>query len=117
MSATKVKILNNSESESMHKRGSNAASTPIRIGHKTKSRLEQLLRQANKGRLGRKVKADDLMCFGLGLINDDHISEICNGTLSNKDRMELLFQRFSKERRGATREDFLGLLLEGKVTL
>jgi len=36
---------------------------------------------------------------------------------ANKDRLELLFQKFSKERRGATREEFFGMLLGGKVTI
>lgn len=58
MSTAKVQIVNKSESESTQKRGSIAVSTAIRIGHKTKSKMEQLLRQANKDRLGRKVKAD-----------------------------------------------------------
>ena len=116
MTTEKLQSVNTTESKSKQKGGSIAASTPIRIGHKTKSKLEQFMRQANKDRIGRKVKADDLICFGLNLLSDDHIAEICNRTLSNRDRMELLFQRFSKERRGATREDFLGMLLDGNVT-
>ena len=115
MATAKVQIVNNGESEAKQKRGANGASTAIRIGHKTKAKMVQLLRQANKDRLGRKVKADDLIGFGLSLISDDHISEICTKMLSNKDRMELLFQKFSKERRGATREEFFGALLEGKL--
>ena len=117
MAAAKVQIVNNSESESKQKRGANGASTAIRIGHKTKSKMEQLLRQANRDRLGRKVKADDLICFGLSLISDDHIAEICNKMLSNKDKLEILFKRVSKEKRGISRDAFYGILLEGKVAL
>jgi hypothetical protein len=61
------------------------------------------------------VKPDDLIGFGLELLNEQHIAEICDKMLTNKDRMELLFQRFSKERHGATREEFLGELLKGRL--
>ncbi|MEI8028019.1 MAG: hypothetical protein WCI18_16840 [Pseudomonadota bacterium] len=88
----------------------------MRIRYKTKAKLEQLIRQANKERLGKKVKVDDLIMFALGLIDDQHLADICSKTLSNKDRMELLYRKLAKEKRGITREEFLGMLLDGKVT-
>jgi hypothetical protein len=51
----------------------------------------------------------------LSLITDAHLATICDGTLSNKDRMELLYRRMSKERRGLTKEEFFGLLLGGNL--
>jgi len=116
MATTKLQSVNGGESQVTQKRMGTATSAPIRVRQKSKVKLEQLLKQANKDRMGRKIKADDLIWCGLNLINDNHIAGICDSALSNKDRMELLFQRFSKERRGATREDFLGMLLDGKVT-
>ena len=94
-----------------------ATSSAVRIRHKTKVKLEQLLRQANKERLGKKVKVDDLLLFALGLITDQHLAEVCNKTLSNKDRMELLYRKLSREKRGITRDEVLGALLDGKVTI
>lgn len=98
------------------KQKAEAVAVPIRIRQKTKVRLEQLLRQTNKDRSGRKVKADDLICFSLELLTEQHLIEIGESLLSNKDRLELLFQQFVKGRRGATREDFLGELLKGKLS-
>ena len=92
-----------------------SASTPVRIREKTKAKLKHLLRQANKDRPGKKVKADDLMLFALELITEQHLAEICNKTLSNKDRMELLYRKIAKEKRGITRDEFFGMLLDGKV--
>ena len=92
-------------------------SVAVRVRCKTKSRLEHLLRKANKDRLGKKVKIDDLILFALGLITDTHLADICSKTLSNKDRMELLYRKLSKEKRGITRDDFFGMLLDGKVNL
>lgn len=94
-----------------------ATSAAVRIRYKTKAKLEQLLRQANKDRLGKKVKVDDLIMFALGLINDQHLADICSKTLSNKDRMELLYRKLAKEKRGITRDEFVGLLLDGKVEI
>ena len=93
------------------------ASTPVRIRQKTKAKLELLLRQANKNRPGKKVKGDDLVLFALNLITEQHLAEICNKSLSNKDRLELLFLKLTKERRCSSRDEFFGLLLEGKVTI
>jgi len=116
MSETKNQKMNIGDSKVKQSRVAPAATVAIRIRDKTKARLEQLLRQANKDRSGRKVKADDLICVGLELVTDQHVAEICDKMLSNKDRIEMLFKAFSKERRGTTREEFLGALLNGELT-
>lgn len=117
MATTKLKSVNGSESQVTQKRKENATSAPIRVRRQSKAKLEQLLREANKTRVGRKIKADDLIWCGLNLITDDHIEEICERALSNKDRMEILYRKLSKEKRGMTRDEFFGMLLDGKVAL
>ena len=116
MATNKLQSVAIGESQVAHKRKGTASSAPIRVKQRTKAKLEQLLKQANKDRVGRSIKADDLIWCGLALINDAHIAEIRDKALSNKDRIELLFQCFVKEHRGATRDEFLGALLEGKLT-
>jgi len=106
-----------SKSASRQKPEDETTSVEVRVRHKTKSKLEQLLRQANKDRLWKKVKVDDLVLFALGLISDQHLAEICSKSLSNKDRMELLYRKLAKEKRGITRDEFVGMLLDGKVTI
>ena len=93
------------------------AASPIRVRQSTRVKMEELLKRANKHKLGRKVKTDDLICFSLGLLTDEHLEQICNKTLTNKDRLELLFRRVAKERKGLTRDEFFGLLIDGKVTI
>lgn len=117
MARLKMEIVTNVESEMKQKRISVASSSPIRIGHKTRTKLEQLLKLANKDRIGRKIKPDDVLGFSLDLLSDDHVTEIRNKSLSNKDRLELLFRKVSKERRGTTRDEFFGMLLDGKVSI
>lgn len=107
--------VNKSKKVVRHKPTSDVTSVAVRIRDKTKARLEQLLKQANKDRLGKKVKVDDLITFALGLITDEHLAEICSRTLSNKDRLEILYRKLSKEKRGMTRDEFFGMLLDGKT--
>ncbi len=115
MSQVKEQSVSSGDTKSKQQCATKSSSVAIRISHKSRTKLEQLLRQANKSRPGRKVKADDLIGFSLDLLTEQHIAAICDKMLSNKDRLELLFQQFSKERRGATRDDFFGALLEGKL--
>lgn len=115
MATNKLQSVAIAESPVKQKRKESASSAPIRVKQRTKAKLEQLLKLANKDRVGRSIKADDLIWCGLALINDSHIAEIRDQALSNKDRLELLFQQFLKDRRGATRDDFLGELLKGRL--
>ena len=92
------------------------ASAPIRIRLKTKAKLDNLLARANKDRFGRKIKPDDVICYSLALMMDDCLREVCNQSLSNKDKLEILFTKVSKEKRGISRDEFYGMLLSGKIT-
>lgn len=91
------------------------ASTPIRIKIQSKGKLDALLARVNRDRIGRKVKADDLVCFSLDLLTDAHLDEISTKLMTNKERVEILYRKLAKARRGLTKDDFLGMLLEGKL--
>lgn len=93
------------------------ASTPVRISAQGKGKLNALIGLINKDRIGRRVKPDDLMCDSLDLLTDEHLQEIGARLLTNKERMEILYSKLSKTKRGLTRDAFLGMLLEGKVTI
>ncbi|MCX6123375.1 MAG: hypothetical protein NTV34_01290 [Proteobacteria bacterium] len=83
MATNNLKSVADGESKMMQKRKGAATSAPIRVRQKSKVKLKQLLKQANKDRMGRKIKADDLIWCGLNLIKDNHIADICDGALSN----------------------------------
>ena len=117
MATLKAQSVNTTESEMKQTGAAKLQTAPVRIHHKTKSKLEQLLKQANKDHIGRRVKTDDLILFSLGLVTDEHLAEICTTTLSNKDRLELLFRKLFKDKRAKSREDFLRMLLDGMVTV
>lgn len=117
MATAKVQIGASSAAEVKQRREPIVSTSPVRIGQKTKAKLEQLIKQANKDRLGRKIKADDLIGLGLDLITDTQIAKLCDKTRSNKDRMEMLFRKLSKESRGMSRDAFLGMLLDGALSV
>jgi hypothetical protein len=103
-------------SKTKQKTKADIAASPIRVRQSTRVKMDEHLKRANKHKLGRKVKTDEMTCFSLGLLPDEHLEQICNKTLTNKDRLELLFRRVAKERKGLTRDEFFGLLIDGKVT-
>jgi hypothetical protein len=115
MSTEKIENVGTLELKRRQKDSKNVSSTPIRVRQKTKIKLDLLVKQANKNRVGKKVKSDDLIWFSLSLINDEHIESICASTLSNKNRMEQLYLKLSKDKRSFSREEFYGLLLDGKL--
>jgi hypothetical protein len=94
-----------------------SASSPVRLRLQSKAKLDALVARVNKDRAGRRVKPDDLICFSLDLLTDEHLQEIGARLLTNKERIEILYSKLSKTKRGLSRDEFLGMLLEGKVTI
>ncbi len=117
MNNLETNSVTEAQSKAKQKTKADIAASPIRVRQSTRVKMDELLKRANKHRIGRKVKTDDLICFSLGLLTDEHLEQICNKTLTNRDRLELLFRRVAKERKGLTREEFFGLLIDGKVTI
>lgn len=95
--------------------GKAGASIPVRIRTESKEKIDALLARVNKDRIGRKVKSDDLICFSIDLLTDAHLDQIGAKLLSNKERLEILYRKLAKTKRGLTREEFLGMLLDGSM--
>jgi hypothetical protein len=90
------------------------ATVTIRIKPSCKQRIDTMLAKLNKDRIGKKVKADELIEHSLSKITETALEELSSLTLSNKDKIEMLFAHMAKTKRGLTREDFWGMLIEGK---
>ena len=111
-------VMSQDVSGTSAKRGSSlkaSAPVPVRIRAGSKEKNDALLARINKDRVGRKVKADDLICFSVDLLTDAHMEEIGARLLSNKERLELLYRKLAKAKRGLSRDKFLGMLLAGQV--
>ncbi|PIR61177.1 MAG: hypothetical protein COU68_00805 [Candidatus Pacebacteria bacterium CG10_big_fil_rev_8_21_14_0_10_45_6] len=115
MATNAIKVVD-SESAKVKRTQAKSDSSPVRIKAKTRSVLDDLLKRANKNHVGRKVKADDVICYALGLVGDDQLAEVSHSALTNKDRLEILYLNAKKEHRSLTRDEFYGRLLDGKLT-
>ncbi|MCX6110564.1 MAG: hypothetical protein NTZ90_13285 [Proteobacteria bacterium] len=84
----------------------------LRVKRETKRRVLAELAKVNKKTVGRKVRVDSLIVRALGLLTDADIVALQDGSLSNADRLELKFRDYQKLNPGASKDDFLGQLLE-----
>jgi hypothetical protein len=79
--------------------------------------LDGLLTRADKNRVGRKIRVDYFVGSSLELLNNEQLKYLKSRLLTNKVRIEILFKKLSKTKRGLSREGFLGMLLEGKTLM
>jgi hypothetical protein len=96
------------------KQKAKAEVSAIRIDMSTQKLFSSLLAKANRKSYGRKVKASQLVQLALSKLDDADLRQLQEKSLSNADRMEMKFRDYCKRNSGATREEFLGQLLEGK---
>lgn len=101
----------------VNKSAKGIASSPVRLRAQSRAKLDALVARINKDRAGRRVKPDGLICYSLDLLTDQHLQEIGARLLTNKERIEILYSKLSKTKRGLSRDQFFGMLLEGKVTI
>ena len=97
------------------KKAKGSCSSPIRLQKRSKEKLDKLIARVNKNRVGRKIKADDLIGYSLDLLTEEHLKDLVSRRMTNKERIEILYKQLSKTKRGLSREEFLGMLLDGKV--
>ncbi len=101
MKVLEINSATETHSITKQKPKTDSASSPIRVRQSSRVKLDDLLRRANKQKLGRKVKSDDLSCFSLGLLTDEHLEQICSKTLTKGDRLELLFSSRCEGEKGS----------------
>ncbi len=70
--------------------------SPIRLQKQAKGKLDCLLSRANKNRIGKKIRANDLIGYSLDLLTEEHLKDLVAGRLINKERLEILYRQLSK---------------------
>ena len=83
----------------------------IRIRSESKDRALDILNTANKKKLGRKIKVEDLFDIAIGLVTDDHIKELQSKSLTNKNRQEILRQKYIETMGPITEDEFIGFTM------
>ncbi len=90
---------------------SDTKSASVRVRQGAKERAALLLLAANKKKLGRKVKFEDLFELALGLVTDEHIKLLQERSLTHEDKKELLRQRYIELRGQISKDSFTGFLM------
>ena len=91
--------------------------TPIRVKQETKRKIDDLLERINKKDIGRKVRSDELVLMALSLVESEHIKQLRENSLTNADRFELAYRRYSAKNKSISKDTYLGLVMAGKVPL
>ena len=90
---------------------SDTKSASVRVRQGAKERAALLLLAANKKKLGRKVKFEDLFELAIGLVTDEHVKLLQERSLTHEDRKEQLRQRYIELRGPISKDSFVGFLM------
>ena len=77
--------------------------------------LATLKEKANKKSFGRKIKDGEIIAKGLSLIEPHHLMEIQETTFSEKDRLLMAHEEYSRQNGKITLDQFIGRLLKGEI--
>lgn len=101
----------NTEANKMKKRP-NSKTTPVRLLKTTAKELKRIVVSLNKKPLGKKVRVDEVIVKALSLLENKHIEEIKDSTLSNTDKLELSYREYCKINGQISKDEYLGRLLD-----
>lgn len=79
--------------------------------------LQSLNDKANKKNYGRKVRDSEIILKALLLMEEAHIGELQEQSLTEKDRLQIAYERFQKENGKTSMDQFIGHLLKAQNSL
>ena len=87
---------------------------PVRVLRPTAKSLKGILLKLNKKSYGRKVRPDDVIAKSLSLLNDSHLQEIQEATMTNMDKIDMAYHNYCKNKGQISKDAYLGRLLSNK---
>ena len=94
-----------------------SSTVPIRISHSTKAEMERVIAIIGQGAGRKRVKPDAVLRHALGKLRDQDFEELRSKTVSYSEMFDREFLRFRTDEQNVTRDEFLGLVLLGKVKI
>lgn len=88
-----------------------AVAASLRVKTETRKRFLVELAKANKKSFGRRVRADQLLNLLLTLLRPEHVQKLQEESLSNADRLEMMYREHVKRHGATSKDEFLGRLL------
>ena len=83
----------------------------LRVKRETKKKIQAELATLNRKDFGRAVTTDDYVALAITLLRPEHLEQLKERSLSNKDRMEKRYREYCAEHGKASKDEFLGVLL------
>lgn len=77
--------------------------------------LASIKDKANKKNYGRKIKDAEIIAKALSLMESQHIQDLQEMTLSEKDRLHIAHDDFQKKNGKISLDQFIGKLLKGQI--
>jgi hypothetical protein len=103
--------METSEAKKITPKKTTAAS--LRVKPETRKRVLVELAKINKKTFGRRVRVDQLLNVLLTLIKPEHIQKLQDESLSNADRLEMMYREHIKRHGNVSKDEFLGQLIGG----
>ncbi len=79
--------------------------------------LHQLKERANRKSFGRKITEKEIILKGLRLVTSEHLKELQDSSLTEKDRLHLAHEEYAKRNGKITLDQFIGKLIRGELTV
>ena len=94
-----------------------AKTAGLRVLRETKKRVLGDLVNLNKKDFGHRITTDDYISLAISLVKPADLEQLKNQSISNGDRIEIAFQDYCKAVGKIEKDEFLGLLLDGKISM
>ncbi len=83
----------------------------VRVSIETRKLAEGIVKTANEKPTGKKIKLDEVLQMGLGLIQQGHIEKLQENSLTHEDRKEILRQKYIAVRGPISKDEFTGFMM------
>lgn len=110
--ATKKSAAENQSSSNSTPKKSSALK---KLDPETSKLLQTIKEKVNKKNFGRKVRDSEIIKKALALLKPEHIEELQESTLTERDRLALAHEDYQKAHGKLTLDQFIGMLLKGEI--
>lgn len=90
---------------------------PIRVSHETKRELERLIEVIEHEGGKKRIKVDMVIRHALSKLKEQDIEELRSRTVSYSELFDREFHSYRAKDSDVTKDEFLGLVLLGKVKI
>ena len=83
----------------------------LRVKRETKKKIQTEVAVINRKDFGRLVTPDEYVALAITLIKPEHLEQLKERSLSNKDRLEKRYHDYCAANGKVSKDEFIGVLL------